>query len=70
MKTTKGIDANESNSFQKLFNQILLEKKRRRKKKSHKWSPQKNFRNSTFAFVPYSGFDGPADAGDGGGDGA
>ena len=60
------------NVLKKLYDEILLEKKKKRKKnKSHKWNPKKYYRNSTYAFVPHSGFDGPADAGDGGGgDGA
>jgi hypothetical protein len=63
---SRAVDYNESNSFQRLYDEILLEKKRK-KKKSHKWNPKKYYRNSTYAFVPHSGFDGPADAGDGGG---
>ena len=46
------------NLLTKLYDQILLEKKKKKKASKHKWNPKKHYRNSTYAFVPQAGIEG------------
>lgn len=61
--------------FKKIFEDILLEKKKRKSK--NKWNPKKYYKNSTYGFYPYAGIGHGHDVGgdiagvggEGGGDG-
>ena len=66
-KLDKYVESITIDTFESAFEEVLMEKKKKKKSSKNKWTPKKQYKNSTYGFYPHSGIGFDGATGDAGG---